>query len=196
MNKFSLLSILFVMGFFLVNNAGIAGYVTFYPADDFGADEGRINEIKDQYKDVGFKVFWLFLVLVAFILYLEKDYFEDSFLVLDIYKKLNEVHKLIKKKKFVDAVRLYYPIKIEFERLHRKRSRLKKRVMKLKDEVELYLKANHAYELAKDNKVGLVKAMNEVLELANKVAKEAPEDEELYKYAKKQYDYCKKKFKR
>ena len=67
-------------------------------------------------------------------------------------------------------------------------------VVKLRDEVELYLKANHAYELARGNKIGLVKAMNEVLALANKVAKEAPEDEALYKYAKKQYEYCNRKF--
>jgi len=197
MNKFTFLTIIFIIGFFAVNNVdSIVSYATFYPADDFGAEEARIIEIKEQYKDVGFKGLWLFLILVGFILYLEKDYFEDSFLTIDIYKKLNDVHRLIKKKRFVDAVSLYYPIKTEFERLHRKRSRLKKRVIKLKDEVELYLKANHAYELARDDKVGLVRAMNEVLELANKVSKEAPEDEELYKYAKKQYDYCKKKFRR
>ena len=68
--------------------------------------------------------------------------------------------------------------------------------MKLRDEVELYLKANYAYGLAKDNKIGLVKTMNEVLVLADKVAKEAPEDEELYKHAKKQYDFCSRKFKK
>ena len=127
-------------------------------------------------------------------LFLEKDYFENSFLTLDIYRKLNEVHKLIKKKKFADAVTVYHPVKTEFDKLHTKKGGLKRRVMKLRDEVELYLKSNHAYELAKNNKIGLVKAMNEVLALANKVAKEAPEDEEIYKYAKKQYEYCNRRF--
>ena len=94
------------------------------------------------------------------------------------------------------AAKRSYPLKTEFNRLHTKKSGLKIRVIKLRDEVELYLKANHAYELAKDNKIGLVKAMNEVLALANKVAKEAPEDKEIYKYAKRQYDYCSRKFTR
>lgn len=201
-SRFTFLAIFFLSGFLVVNNIGvITSYVSFYPTDELGADERRINQIKPQDIDAGFKWMWLFLVLlslalIGFVLFLERDYFEDSFLTLDIYRRLNEVHKLIKKKKFVDAVEFYYSIKTEFNRIHRKRSRLKKRVMKLKDEVELYLKANHAYELAKSNKVGLVKAMNEVLALANKVAEEVPEDIELYKYAKRQYDYCNRRFKK
>ena len=196
-SRFTFLTILFLLGFLAVNNINtITSYVSFYPANEFSANEEWANQINSQYRDIGFKLIWLFLILVGFVLFLEKSYFEDSFLTLDIYRKLNEVHKLIKKRKFVDAVGLYYPLKTEFNRLHTKKSRLKIRVIKLRDEVELYLKANHAYELAKDNKIGLVKAMNEVLALANKVAKEAPEDKEIYKYAKRQYDYCSRKFTR
>jgi|SRR3989344_5071162 len=194
-SRFTFLTILFLLGFLVVNNINtIASYASFYPTVEFGADEERIIQINSQSRDVGFKWIWLFLVLIGFILFLEKNYFEDSFFTLDIYKKLNEVHKLIKKRKFIDAIGLYYPLKTEFDKLHKKKSRLKRMVVKLRDEVELYLKANHAYELARGNKIGLVKAMNEVLALANKVAKEAPEDEALYKYAKKQYEYCNRKF--
>jgi len=196
-SRFILLAVLFLLGFLVVNNIDtITSYVSFYPTSEFSADEERTNQINSQYKNVGFRWIWLFLVLVGFVLFLEKNYFKDSFLTLDIYRKLNEVHKSIKKRKFVDAIRLYHPLKTEFNRLHTKKSRLKIRVMKLRNEVELYLKANHAYELAKDKKIGLVKAMNEVLALANKVAKEAPEDGEIYKYAKRQYDYCNRKFDR
>ena len=194
-SRFTFLTILFLLGFLVVNNINtIASYASFYPTVEFGADEERIIQINSQSRDVGFKWIWLFLVLIGFILFLEKNYFEDSFFTLDIYKKLNDVHKLIKKRKFIDAIGLYYPLKTEFDKLHKKKSRLKRMVVKLRDEVELYLKANHAYELARGNKIGLVKAMNEVLALANKVAKEAPEDEALYKYAKKQYEYCNRKF--
>ncbi|QQG38424.1 MAG: hypothetical protein HYS32_02335 [Candidatus Woesearchaeota archaeon] len=185
MNKwFIVFAVLFIAGFFFINYpTTVTGFFSFNNYD-------TLEQKGNVFSGLLFHWLALLLVMVVFVVYVFKLQFDAGFHSSNVHKKLNDIHNLIKQNKFSDAFNIYYNLQPEIKKVHRSNSALKYRIFKLNNEVALYLKANHSYELAKGSKFGLVKAMEETFNLAQRAAQQMPEDINLYKQAKKQYDYC------